>query len=108
MKMEGKGFTIFLADGVALIAQVGSENQAQPARVLASVLRFLKAFDGSQPTQKAAQTANRISPSEWDNGPRSRPLPRRPAPSTSGAWIRHRLIKWSFDPPFVVSFELTW
>ena len=42
MKMEGKGFTIFLADGVALIAQVGSENQAQPARVLASdILRFI-------------------------------------------------------------------
>ena len=31
----------FLANGVALIAQVGSKNQAQPTRVLASVLRFL-------------------------------------------------------------------
>jgi hypothetical protein len=34
------GLSKFLANGVALIAQVGSENQAQPTRVLASVLRF--------------------------------------------------------------------
>jgi hypothetical protein len=35
------GASNFFANGVALIAQVGSENQAQPARVLASsVLRF--------------------------------------------------------------------
>jgi hypothetical protein len=31
------GLSKFLANGVALIAQVGSENQAQPTRVLGSV-----------------------------------------------------------------------
>jgi hypothetical protein len=34
------GLCKFLANKVALIAQVGSENQAQPTHVLASVLLF--------------------------------------------------------------------
>jgi uncharacterized membrane protein len=34
------GLYTFLASGVALIALVGSENQAQPTRILATVLRF--------------------------------------------------------------------
>jgi hypothetical protein len=66
------GLYNFLANGMALIAKVGSVDQAQPTRVLASVLH-VTAFDRSQPTQKAAQAANRISPSKCDNEPSSRP-----------------------------------
>jgi hypothetical protein len=51
----------FLPDEIALIAQVGSENQA---RIVGDSVeaRDLTANDRSQPTPKTAKTANQMPP----------------------------------------------